>query len=283
MAALTRPTRLEALRHARAALVHGADDATALATASLVLLHLGHDFAAASGAIARALSLNSSNATGLYFGALIHGWSGDPAIAEDYAHRALRLSPFDPLSFHSHLALGNVRVREQRYDEAAAFFANAVQANPRFSTPVRRAGGGARHGGPDRRSENSGPATAGTGTDLPHRAYDSIFVRVRAAGARERLVSGPGESGPARIAPEAKSADESYAPPQWGTAYSITSSASASILSEMVRPSALAVLRLMTSSKLVGCSTGISPGLVPCRILSTKSAARRNKSRYIGP
>jgi len=123
-----------ALRHARAALVHGGDDATALATASLVLLHLGHDFAAASGAIARALSLNGSNATGLYFGALIHAWSGDPAIAEDYAHRALRLSPFDPLSFHSYFALGNVRVREQRYDEAAAFFANAVQTNPRFST-----------------------------------------------------------------------------------------------------------------------------------------------------
>ena len=31
----------------------------------------------------------------------------------------------------------------------------------------------------------------------------------------------------------------------------------------MVRPSALAVLRLMTSSNFVGCSTGRSPGLAP--------------------
>jgi hypothetical protein len=30
-----------------------------------------------------------------------------------------------------------------------------------------------------------------------------------------------------------------------------------------VRPSALAVLRLMTSSNFVGCSTGRSPGLAP--------------------
>ena len=86
----------------------------------------------------RARSLARSRSTaptrrGLFRRA-IHGWSGDPAIAEDYAYRALRLSPFDPHSFHSYLALGNVRVRDQRYDEAAAFFANAVQANPRFST-----------------------------------------------------------------------------------------------------------------------------------------------------
>ncbi len=43
----------------------------------------------------------------------------------------------------------------------------------------------------------------------------------------------------------------------------------------MVRPSALAVLRLITSSNFVGCSTGRSPGLAPCRILATEVAARR--------
>jgi hypothetical protein len=37
----------------------------------------------------------------------------------------------------------------------------------------------------------------------------------------------------------------------------------------MVRPSAWAVFRLMTSSKVVGCSTGKSAGLAPFRILST--------------
>jgi hypothetical protein len=43
------------------------------------------------------------------------------------------------------------------------------------------------------------------------------------------------------------------------------------------RPSVLAVLRLTTRSNLVGCSTGMSLGFVPCRILSTNSAVWRNR------
>ncbi len=51
--------------------------------------------------------------------------------------------------------------------------------------------------------------------------------------------------------------------------YSITWSARCKSDGGMVRPRALAVLRLMTSSNLVGCSTGRSAGLAPLRILST--------------
>src|SRR5262249_10878538 len=58
----------------------------------------------------------------------------------------------------------------------------------------------------------------------------------------------------------------------------ITSSARASSEGGIVRPRALAVLRLMTNSNLVGCSMGRSPGLAPLRILSIYSAARRNMS-----
>lgn len=57
--------------------------------------------------------------------------------------------------------------------------------------------------------------------------------------------------------------------------YSITSSARCSSDCGIVSPSALAVLRLITSSNCVGCSTGISAGLAPLRILSTKLAALR--------
>ena len=52
--------------------------------------------------------------------------------------------------------------------------------------------------------------------------------------------------------------------------YSITSSARASTVAGTSRPSALAVLRLMTNSNLVGCSIGRSAGLAPLRILSMK-------------
>jgi len=125
--------RTEGVRHARLALALGTDDATALAYAAFTVLHLSRDFEAASGAITRALSLNGSCATALYWGAHIHAVSGDPVLAEDYANRALRLSPFDPLSFQGHVALGVVRLRLRRYDEAAACLAQAIQANPRFS------------------------------------------------------------------------------------------------------------------------------------------------------
>ena len=48
--------------------------------------------------------------------------------------------------------------------------------------------------------------------------------------------------------------------------YSITSSARASSVGGTSRPSALALLRLMTKSNLVGCITGRSAGFSPLRI-----------------
>src|SRR6266700_4835957 len=56
--------------------------------------------------------------------------------------------------------------------------------------------------------------------------------------------------------------------------YSITSSARVRRLGGISRPSAFAVLRLMTNSNLVGNSTGRSAGFAPLRILSTRAAAR---------
>src|SRR5262249_37667863 len=65
--------------------------------------------------------------------------------------------------------------------------------------------------------------------------------------------------------------------------HSITSSARASSVGGTSRPSALAVTRLTTRSNLVGCSTGMSAGFAPRRILSTYSAARRKRSGKFGP
>ena len=65
-----------------------------------------------------------------------------------------------------------------------------------------------------------------------------------------------------------KSCDE-FAPP-----HSITSSARARSVGGIVRPSAFAVFRLMTSSNFEGHSMGRSAGLSPLKIRSTKLAAR---------
>src|SRR5262249_34916579 len=69
-----------------------------------------------------------------YWGALIHAASGDLAPATAYANRALRLSPFDPVAFCGHSALGHVAVLEARYDEAVSHYANRGPDNPRFRT-----------------------------------------------------------------------------------------------------------------------------------------------------
>src|SRR5207248_1981850 len=60
--------------------------------------------------------------------------------------------------------------------------------------------------------------------------------------------------------------------------HSITSSARAITDGGTVRPSVLAALRFTTSSNLIGCSTGRSAGFAPLKILSTKTADRRNRS-----
>src|ERR671923_2773352 len=52
-------------------------------------------------------------------------------------------------------------------------------------------------------------------------------------------------------------------------AYLITRSARASTFGGIVRPICFAVVRLITNSNFIGCSTGSSVGLAPLRILST--------------
>src|SRR5262249_40137918 len=56
--------------------------------------------------------------------------------------------------------------------------------------------------------------------------------------------------------------------------HSITSSARASSVGGTSRPRALAVVRLMTRSNLVGCSTGMSAGLAPRKILLNVAAPK---------
>src|SRR5215510_4854109 len=65
--------------------------------------------------------------------------------------------------------------------------------------------------------------------------------------------------------------------------YSITSSASSKNDSRIVRPSALAVLRLTASSYLFGACTGRLPVRSPLRMRSTYEAERRKISAVSGP
>ena len=65
--------------------------------------------------------------------------------------------------------------------------------------------------------------------------------------------------------------------------HSITSSAVACSVRGTVRPSACAVLRLITNSNCVGCRTGISAGFEPFRICPMYSPAWRYIQLMLGP
>jgi adenylate cyclase len=114
--------RIAGLEHARAATANSVDDATALAVGAIVIGLLGKNVAAALDAIERALSFNPSSATALYFGSQLYAASGDSVRGAEYAGRALRLSPFDPLLYVAHIARGTAALQEDRYEECAAWF-----------------------------------------------------------------------------------------------------------------------------------------------------------------
>ena len=62
--------------------------------------------------------------------------SGNSVRGAEYARRALRLSPFDPLLYVAHLALGIAALQEERYEECAAWWGKCAEANPKFGMIV---------------------------------------------------------------------------------------------------------------------------------------------------
>jgi len=123
-----------ALEHARAAIASNTDDPSTLAMAGFTMALRSDEQEAGIGQIDRALALNPACATALYVGAQAHAIPGHGEAAALLASRALRLSPFDPLAFEAHLALGETALRQERYNDAAACFARAEQANINYST-----------------------------------------------------------------------------------------------------------------------------------------------------
>jgi TolB-like protein/tetratricopeptide (TPR) repeat protein len=134
-AGLAEEARLAALRHAHIAIATGGDDATALAVAVFIIGIFERDYETAFNAFDRSLALSPSSALAFGLSSLIRAWSGDDASAIEHAERALRLSPFDPLSYNPYNALTYTHFFAGRFDEAASAAGMAAQANPRFSIP----------------------------------------------------------------------------------------------------------------------------------------------------
>jgi adenylate cyclase len=132
-AGMREENRLAMSLYAHAALIHGRDDATALAVAGFCIGLIEHDRATAFQALDAALALSPSSAFTYILGSVLFGWAGEAERAIDWGQRAVRLSPFDPFGF---IALGGTflgHFLRGRYAEAAEAARKAVQVNPLFS------------------------------------------------------------------------------------------------------------------------------------------------------
>ncbi|QIG93480.1 winged helix-turn-helix domain-containing tetratricopeptide repeat protein [Bradyrhizobium sp. 6(2017)] len=125
--------RAAAVRHARAAIACGGDDATALALAGLVIAFDERDHATALNLFNRALSLSNSNVFAFSCSAIVLAWMGESDLAIERAQLALRLSPFDPMNFMPNNAVAIANFHAGRYEAAAAAARRAIEVNPRFS------------------------------------------------------------------------------------------------------------------------------------------------------
>jgi tetratricopeptide (TPR) repeat protein len=122
-----------AIRHARAALSYGRDDATALALGGCVISIIEHDRATAFEAVEQALAISPSSSFALFCGATALAYAGEAERGIDWAERALRISPFDRMNHLSYGALAIAHFLRGRYDEAAHAGRRAVRAIPSSS------------------------------------------------------------------------------------------------------------------------------------------------------
>jgi TolB-like protein len=122
-----------AIRHARAALAYGRDNATALALGGFVISITEHDRATAFEAFEQALAISPSSSFALFFGSNALAYAGEAERAIDWGERGLRISPFDRLNYVAYHGLAIAHFQRGRYDEAEHAARRAVHSIPSFS------------------------------------------------------------------------------------------------------------------------------------------------------
>ena len=114
------------------ALLHAGDDAGVLAYCADALMHLVKDYDWAMSAIQSAVEANPNNLDVVWRAGLVNLHCGSVADALTYFHRAMRLSPHDPLAYvsltgiaHCHMVLGD-------FDAALTWAKRSLTLNPNY-------------------------------------------------------------------------------------------------------------------------------------------------------
>jgi TolB-like protein len=132
-AGLQETSRAASIRYARAAILHGQDDAAALTLAGFSLGMDAHDRNAAFTAMETALAISPSSALTYILGSVILGWTGEAERAIAWSERGMRLSPLDSWAFAAFDAQAMSYVLLGRHEEACHAAYRSVQANPAHS------------------------------------------------------------------------------------------------------------------------------------------------------
>ena len=126
-----------AVRMAREVLAEARDDPTSLRFAAQVLAYSAKDYEMALGTIERSLLLNPNSAQGHTGRGWVNAHAGRPLVAIEHFHRAMRLSPVDPEKGIALSGIGMSYLMLERYEEALAWGARALQEMPNYGTSHR--------------------------------------------------------------------------------------------------------------------------------------------------
>jgi adenylate cyclase len=126
-----------AVRMAREVLAEARDDPTSLRFAAQVLAYSAKDYEMALGTIERSLLLNPNSAQGHTSSGWVNAHSSRPLVAIEHFHRAMRLSPVDPEKGIALSGIGMSYLMLERYEEALAWGARALQEMPNYGTSHR--------------------------------------------------------------------------------------------------------------------------------------------------
>jgi adenylate cyclase len=139
----------EARRLAQAAARLGQDDAVVLCQAGYVFAYVLHDLRAGRNIVDQALGLNPNVALAWASSGLMHLWGGEPSLAFEHFHRAMRLNPLDIAAAHVQNGMAHALFFLDRYDEACSWASKVLQSRPALLGGLRIAAASAALGGED--------------------------------------------------------------------------------------------------------------------------------------
>jgi adenylate cyclase len=121
---------------ARSALETLRNDPDTMIWASWTLFRLAGETSLAATVLDRAVALNPNAAMAWVSKGWIHALRNQPEAATEALERALRLSPFDPLSYFASTGLAYAHLAAHRFEQAIEWADRASQDAPQYLQPI---------------------------------------------------------------------------------------------------------------------------------------------------